>query len=178
MRPRSWVLRAISCVQANYPAATLAAEIGYGNAAGILFRKGITAPPPGRVETLAERSASPSTIHLDSSSHSDTTRHPITALDNVDDMKDVLAGMTDEEKEREAERLFSLFDRMDKNPVISTQGADGQKKGVKDALRDKYLEVDRGWGEKERLEREEEEKREEEEVTREMEAYRKRMGKR
>lgn len=91
-------------------------------------------------------------------------------------MKDVLAGMTEEEKEREAERLFTLFDRMDKNPVISTQGANGEKKGVKDALREKYLEVDQGWGEKERSEREEEEKREEEEVAREMEAYRKRMG--
>lgn len=88
-----------------------------------------------------------------------------------------MADWTDEQKEREAERLFAVFDKMDRNPVISTQGPSGEKRGVKEAIQAKYAEVDETWGEKERKEREDEEKKDEEEVQKEMEAYRRRTGK-
>jgi hypothetical protein len=87
-----------------------------------------------------------------------------------------MANWTDEQKEAEAERLFAVFDKMDRNPVISAQGPHGEKQGVKDALREKYMEVDAGWADKERKKQEEEEERDEREALREMEAYRKRVG--
>ena len=66
---------------------------------------------------------------------------------------------------------------MDRNPVISAQGPNGEKKGVKQAVQDKYMEIDKSWAEKERKEKEEEERRDEEEVGKEMEGYRRRAAK-
>lgn len=56
----------------------------------------------------------------------DTDINPITGAKNREDTDDVLANMTEEEKEREAEKLFVLFDRMEKmgmavNPVRKAQ---------------------------------------------------------
>ena len=151
-------------------ASALCAEIGYGNAAGLLFTKGITGPPPGTITEIDEPETKQST-------EPESTRHPITALRDFPDPSAALSGMTEEEKEREAERLFAVFDKMDKNPVISTQGPDGTQKGVKDALRERYAAVDETWGDKEREEAEKQEKRDEEEAAKEMAAYRARMGK-
>ncbi|CAE6477003.1 unnamed protein product [Rhizoctonia solani] len=79
----------------------LSAAIGYGNAAGFLYNKGIMAPPP------------------ESSAGDDV--NPITGTREVPSGPS-LSGMTDEEKQREAEKLFVLFDRMErmgmaKNPI-------------------------------------------------------------
>lgn len=109
--------------------------------------------------------------------------------------------MTQEEKEREAERLFVLFDRIEKNPVLSMssdtgghpQSEDGDVKGkkekgkgkekkgfsIKDMMRDKLESGEmESWDLKEAEETrrmaEEEEKREEEEVGREMRRYKER----
>ena len=87
-----------------------------------------------------------------------------------------MAGMTDAEKEHEAERLFALFDKMERNPVISTQGPDGKQQPLGEVMKDKYVEVDREWGDKEREREEEEERKDEEEVAKEMDEYRKRIG--
>lgn len=102
-------------------------------------------------------------------------RNPITAIQD-EATPNPMANWTDEQKEAEAERLFAVFDKMDRNPVISAQGPHGEKQGVKDALREKYMEVDAGWADKERKEQEEEDERDEREALREMEAYRKRVG--
>ncbi|KAB5592733.1 Synembryn-A [Ceratobasidium theobromae] len=79
----------------------LSAAIGYGNAAGFLYNRGIMAPPPG------------------SSAGDDV--NPITGTREVPSGPP-LADMSDEEKQREAERLFVLFERMErmgmaKNPI-------------------------------------------------------------
>ncbi|CAE7153533.1 unnamed protein product [Rhizoctonia solani] len=79
----------------------LSAAIGYGNAAGYLYNKGIMAPPPA------------------SSAGDDV--NPITGTRQTPAGPE-LADMTDEEKQREAEKLFVLFDRMErmgmaKNPI-------------------------------------------------------------
>ncbi|KAF8709665.1 Guanine nucleotide exchange factor synembryn, partial [Rhizoctonia solani] len=79
----------------------LSAAIGYGNAAGHLYNKGIMAPPPA------------------SSGGGDI--NPITGTREAPSGPS-LSEMTDEEKQREAEKLFVLFDRMErmgmaKNPI-------------------------------------------------------------
>ncbi|KAG9091665.1 hypothetical protein FRC06_000477 [Ceratobasidium sp. 370] len=79
----------------------LSAAIGYGNAAGFLYNKGIMAPPPA--------SAGGDDVN------------PITGTRQTDSGP-ALSEMSDEEKQREAERLFVLFDRMErmgmaKNPI-------------------------------------------------------------
>jgi len=79
----------------------LSAAIGYGNAAGFLYNKGIMAPPPA--------SAGGDDVN------------PITGTRQTD-TDPPLSEMTDEEKQREAERLFVLFDRLErmgmaKNPI-------------------------------------------------------------
>ena len=79
--------------------------------------------------------------------------------------------MTDEEKEREAERLFNVFDRMDRNPVISTQGPDGQRQSVKDALSAKYVEKEKEFEDKEENARREQDEKDEEEALRDYRAY-------
>lgn len=156
------------------------AEIGYGNAAGYLLTQGITAPPPGVVQEIHDdhptiTGPSSATASAAGSSAVNEPRNPITAIRN-DATPDPTANWTDEQKEAEADRLFAVFDKMERNPVISAQGPNGEKKGVKDALREKYVEVDAGWADKERKEQEEEDERDEREALREMEAYKKRMG--
>jgi len=81
----------------------LAGQVGYGNCAGFLFNKGIMAPPAGITD--AEGAAV----------------NPITGIRNTN-APDPLAEMTEEEKEREAEKLFVLFERLEKkgmavNPI-------------------------------------------------------------
>ncbi|KAG8799827.1 hypothetical protein FRC16_004301 [Serendipita sp. 398] len=88
--------------------ALLSAQIGYGNAAGYLFNKGILSAPPPPASGSGGASL-PDNIN------------PITgAINRVSE--DTGPEMTEEEKEREAERLFVLFDRLEKtgmaqNPV-------------------------------------------------------------
>ena len=80
---------------------TLASYVGYGNVAGFLFNKGImSAPPPaghGPPGTTADG----------------TPINPITGVAQRQD--DSGPEMTEEEKEREAEKLFVLFDRLEKS---------------------------------------------------------------
>lgn len=89
-------------------------EIGYGNAAGLLFRLGMSVPQPPKQEARIEE-----IVDDDEPARSRTARDPITSLKpTTESTPSPLAGMTDEEKEREAERLFTLFDRMDRNPAM------------------------------------------------------------
>lgn len=83
------------------PAFTLASQVGYGNVAGFLFHKGIlNAPSPGS--------------NLPVMTPSGAEINPITGIaqEKVD------LNMTDEEKESEAEKLFVLFDRLEKTGAI------------------------------------------------------------
>jgi hypothetical protein len=96
----------------------------------------------------------------------------------------VLEGMSEEEKEREAERLFVLFERMEKNPVIKARGDDGVERGVGEVMRGKMLDSqgqdgggrERQLEEKEEREREEREEKDEREAMRDLEAYRRRKA--
>ena len=215
------------------PASTLCAEIGYGNAAGLLFRKGISGPPPGKLQTIddvtirsptldirhpnlasSSSSASSSTLASHSLSAQSPTplppqnfssRNPITSLvERAEsatlgaapelDPRATFDSLSDAEKEAETVKLLDLFDRLDRNPILSaraptntvlgqseanngeTGGGDGDGKKIGQVLRERYVEVDRVWSEKERLLVEDEELEDEESGRREMEAYRRRMG--
>ena len=88
-------------------ASTLASYVGYGNVAGFLFQKGIMgapgAPSGGSAGAPAET----------------TDGVPINPITGVA-QKDTTSGpeMSDEEKEREAEKLFVLFDRLERMGAI------------------------------------------------------------
>lgn len=89
-------------------ATTFAAQLGYGNASGFLQNTGQLVPPSaldGSSSTAADQSG---------------TINPITgavdALIPADEPP-----MTDAEKEREAERLFVVFERLNKNGAISVE---------------------------------------------------------
>ncbi|KAF5322717.1 hypothetical protein D9619_000863 [Psilocybe cf. subviscida] len=85
---------------------TLCALVGYGNVAGYLFNKGIlTAPPPADATTSTASSSTVAEEDLDPITG--MKRQPKPALD-----------MTEEEQEREMEKLFVLFDRLEKNGAI------------------------------------------------------------
>ena len=87
------------------PGSQLSAQIGYGNAAGYLFNRGIlSAPPPKTGDASGADSAFGAGIN------------PITGSKE----REVDPGpeMTDEEKEREAEKLFVLFDRLEKTGMV------------------------------------------------------------
>lgn len=83
--------------------------VGYANAAGYLFNRGIPSPLGNEA---------PKKENLDDN-----------FPDNVDPMTgkfaepkpDPWAGMTEKEKERESERLFVLFDRLNKAGIIKTE---------------------------------------------------------
>lgn len=234
--------------QLTETASELCDEVGYGNVAGLMFRKGMFRPPPAKIkeidtprtsvsssEPLRHRrgesrgkflsrrpsfsssrrgsdsvpasrrgsdSAPPSAFDarfgqrspspINSAGRGSTASpsddrygiNPITGLRHTpDDFRSPFEGMSNEDKEREAEKMFVLFDRLKSNPVLKAgvPQPDGSEKTVHEEIRDKMVgrEGDR-WErsvaeeEKERVLREEE--RDEEEALKEMAAYRKRMG--
>jgi hypothetical protein len=165
-------------------AAVMTREIGYGNAAGFLFHKGVSAPPEASIQEIPD----PAPAEPD--------RDPITALrERMDALKnrpDPSEGppMTDEEKEREAERLYTLFKRLEKNPVLSMQsqspGAGGgaptsTSTSIDQIMRDKLAsgemdEVLRREEEAERAAREREEREDEVAAAREQQELRNARG--
>lgn len=194
-------------------------EIGYGNAAGLLFRKGMSGPPEARVTEMEGEEEGEAEVEVekegekeeeqDTSPPQDTSqppsapqrikswfsrrdkgevksepkRNPITSLDAEDDDSSPFAGMTEEEKEAEAEKMFVLFDRLSRNPVISAAApGEGGTKSVEEAMREQVSKgVGAKWEEEEgkrelaRIEKEEEE--DEEGALKELAAYRERKKK-
>ncbi|KAI0052651.1 hypothetical protein FA95DRAFT_1601694 [Auriscalpium vulgare] len=89
-------------VLCNSDATTLMAQVGYGNVAGYLFNKGIVTAPPG--------DAGGAPISADGAQI-----NPITGA--VQEPREEVE-MTEEEREAEAERLFVLFDRLERSGAI------------------------------------------------------------
>ncbi len=116
-------------------------EIGYGNAAGLLFRRGITTPQPPKQEAHIEEINDDAVASKPGSTSVSGLRDPITSLKpETNPQPSPLAGMTDEEKEREAERLFTLFDRMDRNPAMKM--ANPMEQAVRRGDVDKWDQMD------------------------------------
>ncbi|KAF7725946.1 hypothetical protein EC973_009183 [Apophysomyces ossiformis] len=86
-------------------ATTFTQTVGYGNAVGFLVNRGIALEPPEGLNEDAEEV------------------NPITGQYLSAEQRDLpnLAEMTDEEKEREAERLFVLFERLKKTGIVDVE---------------------------------------------------------
>ncbi|KAF9651020.1 hypothetical protein BDM02DRAFT_3140078 [Thelephora ganbajun] len=89
-------------------ASILASQVGYGNVAGFLFSKGVMSPPP-QSSTSSNATYGPSTA---------STGAPINPITGIAQQPVTVPDMTEEEKEREAEKLFVLFDRLEKSGAI------------------------------------------------------------
>jgi Guanine nucleotide exchange factor synembryn len=89
--------------RAEYLATVLISQVGYGNVAGFLFNKGIVTGPPSSAE--APGSADPSAPQI----------NPITGAIQEERAE---IEMTEEERELEAERLFVLFDRLERTGAV------------------------------------------------------------
>ncbi|KAJ2431983.1 hypothetical protein IWW41_002746, partial [Coemansia sp. RSA 2522] len=82
--------------------------VGYGNAAGYMVARHIEIPAD-IIEQVRESSSESGAVN------------PVTGRYwSQEDTNQELANMTDEEKEREAERLFVLFERLNKTGIIKT----------------------------------------------------------
>ena len=77
--------------------------MGYGNVAGFLFNKGLVTGPPTSGGASGPDDASGTQIN------------PITGAIQ-EERPDI--DMTEEEREREAERLFVLFDRLERSGAV------------------------------------------------------------
>jgi len=78
-------------------------QVGYGNAIGYLVNHQLMGELNNTVDENAPK---------------DKNINPITGQIEDEKKEDPFKNMTDEEKEREAEKLFVLFDRLNKTGVI------------------------------------------------------------
>ncbi|KIJ19776.1 hypothetical protein PAXINDRAFT_166006 [Paxillus involutus ATCC 200175] len=85
-------------------ATTLSGYLGYGNVAGFLFHKGVVSAP-----TKSSTSGAPTTT---------PTGLPLNPITGTIEEEHDPVNMTDEEKEQEAEKLFILFDRLEKTGAL------------------------------------------------------------
>lgn len=153
-------------------ASKLTDEIGYGNAAGTLFNKGMGLPP--KPEATVEEIPDDRVQASKASVEEDVPRNPITGLEQAEtEPRNPMADMTEEEKEREAERMMALFDRMERNPAMQLV-----ENPMKDAVRSGKI------GEWERSEQQQELERireqeaiDEAEAAKEISEWKKRMSK-
>ncbi|KAH6915266.1 guanine nucleotide exchange factor [Coprinopsis sp. MPI-PUGE-AT-0042] len=86
-------------------ASTLSGLVGYGNVAGYLFNKGVMSAPSGSDSTAPTTTAKGETIN------------PVTGT-ILGPKTNASEEMTDEEKEREMEKLIVLFDRLEKTGAL------------------------------------------------------------
>ncbi|TFK43334.1 guanine nucleotide exchange factor [Crucibulum laeve] len=94
---------------ADRNASTLSALVGYGNVAGFLFHKGILNAPPQDSGSSNASLTTPSGQAI----------NPVTGTiqQSVPDEP----GMTEEEKEREMEKLFVLFNRLERTGALAPE---------------------------------------------------------
>lgn len=144
----------------------MTAEIGYGPCAGFLMRIGQAHAMPGPMGSVA-------------TGEGDDRRliDPVTGMTLPSDeelarvdAQNGLASMSEEEKAAEAERLFTLFDRLDKTGVVSIDPNSHPMRRAAETGR--LQEIDREQDSEDARRAEEEDKTLAEEVEREMKAYR------
>jgi hypothetical protein len=99
-------------------AALLSSLFGYGHVAGLLFNKGVMSapsPPSTAQSSTSEGSSS-------SASTSNTVQREINPITGtyapVGSTASATANMTEEEKEQEMEKLFVLFDRLERSGAM------------------------------------------------------------
>jgi hypothetical protein len=82
----------------------LISQVGYGNVAGFLFNKGIVTGPPSSGEA--------------SNSDGDLEGPQINPITGAIEEERAEIEMTEEEREQEAEKLFVLFDRLERTGAV------------------------------------------------------------
>lgn len=87
-------------------ATTLCALVGYGNVAGFLFNKGVFVAPQSDAASSNAPLTTPTGAPI----------NPITGI--VEQAKEPLPEMSDEEKEREMDKLLVLFERLEKTGAL------------------------------------------------------------
>ncbi|KAJ7446886.1 guanine nucleotide exchange factor [Mycena galericulata] len=102
-------------------AGTMSALVGYGNVAGFLFNKGImSAPPPPAAPdasaVAADGSEGAGTSAAAAAAALPSNINPITGT--AQEARAPEPEMTPEEKEREMEKLFVLFDRLERTGAL------------------------------------------------------------
>lgn len=103
-----------------YIASQLASQVGYGNVAGFLFNKGILSAPPPASSSSTTSDLGTSGAHITELAE-DEHINPITGVveKEGDKRNTAMEDMTEEEKEAEAEKLFHLFDRLERSGALS-----------------------------------------------------------
>ncbi|GMK55039.1 hypothetical protein CspeluHIS016_0200950 [Cutaneotrichosporon spelunceum] len=134
------------------------------------------APPPPPPHQSSTPSTGPSTPQLD--------RNIITGLNQEADGPSPFAGMSEVERDREADKMFHLFQRLEANPILKAGAptADGGHRSLRDEMASRVAAGDadawdRADAERERLSRLAEEEADEREAMAEMARYRRRVGK-
>ncbi|BGP00147.1 Proteophosphoglycan ppg4 [Rhodotorula toruloides ATCC 204091] len=124
----------------------LVRAIGYGSASGFLQNRGELIPPPPGEEQ-------------ESSADGEQPRRPVNPITGAFEPPEDpdYKPMTEEEKEREAERLYTLFDRMAKTGVISAENPVDKARAagnLEESKEEREAELERLRKEDEELERE------------------------
>ncbi|GAA5924062.1 hypothetical protein JCM3775_005585 [Rhodotorula graminis] len=141
----------------------LSRTIGYGNASGFLQSRGELIPPPPHEDDGGQKGPriNPITGAFDSPSSA-------AAADDDDEPP-----MSEEDKEREAERLYTLFERLQRTGVISTPANPVEQARAQGRFEETSEERE---AERERVEREEREL--EQEVERDLREWKERRARR
>lgn len=149
----------------------LCQQIGYGNASGFLQNRGELIPPPPAPTTKGKAKATSAPRSSTATGAQIREINPITGAYESTDTSNPTDDMTQEEKERESERLYVLFDRMAKTGVMNVENP------VEKARNEgRFVETSED-AEEERKRVQEEEEREEREVEEELKRYREKKGK-
>ncbi|KAI5474584.1 guanine nucleotide exchange factor, Ric8 [Pseudohyphozyma bogoriensis] len=181
-------------------ATILSQTIGYGNAAGFLQNRGELIPPPAMPEDevdeeeerearekeprrweegvskgkaafpTTEKEPKVSAVPFPPSATKKVV-NPITGAYEDPNARPAMEGMSEEEKEREAEKLYVLFDRMAKTGVMEVENP------VHKARKEGKLEGNKEEREREEREEKEREEREEREALDELRRYKERKAK-
>ncbi|KAJ7499505.1 guanine nucleotide exchange factor [Mycena latifolia] len=95
-------------------AGTMSTLLGYGNVAGFLFNKGIMSAPPPPTTTAGSSTGAGTSAAVAAAAAEGI--NPITGT--AQEARAPAPEMTDEEKEREMEKLFVLFDRLERTGAL------------------------------------------------------------
>ena len=139
----------------------LSRTIGYGNASGFLQSRGELIPPPPVDDDAAAGGKGPSVNPITGA------YDPSSSAAAADDEPP----MTDEDKEREAERLYTLFERLQRTGVMSAPANPVEQARAQGRFEETSEERE---AERERVEREEREL--EEEVERDLREWKERRA--
>uniref|UniRef100_A0A667XGC1 Synembryn n=1 Tax=Myripristis murdjan TaxID=586833 RepID=A0A667XGC1_9TELE len=116
---------------------------GYGNAAGLLATRGLLGGQPSKASSSGTQYSSDSDSDTDEYRQIKGRINPVTGRVE-EEQPDPMEGMTEEEKEEEAQKLIRLFSKLSREDIIQPMGVSAEGKLVPMAgLRDMSLTEER-----------------------------------